>query len=152
MIKSAILLSILAVSLQAGIVVSVPDVHTGGDGNRVFAASWTQAGTFNGVSITAGVFGVPNAGVTATAWLTTAIGPGATIADQIATAPITSSTIFSGLTLGPQTYYLVLLFNSGTNVAGWWENTFARSDNRRWSHHRQFLRGHVRRFSELWPV
>jgi hypothetical protein len=121
MFKSGLLLTLLtAASLQAGVIASVTGPENSGIGNRVFATSWTQTSNFSDVTITADVFGVPQAGVTATAWLTTAIGPTATIANQIATAPITSNTIFSGLTLAPQTYFLVLLFNSGGNAAGWW--------------------------------
>ena len=122
-----------AISLRAATVVEVSG-GSGGPGNRVFATSWTQANTFDSVSITAGLYGVVpdlhTPPVIATAWLTTAIGSGATIADHVATTSITSSTmvldpavpLFSGLTLGPQTYYLVLLISSGSNAAGITEN------------------------------
>jgi hypothetical protein len=124
MIKSSVLLMFLsACSLQASIIASVTGPLSGGDGNRVFAVSWTQTDPFTDVTIVANLFGVPAAGVTATAWLTTDIGPTATVADQIATASITSDTIFSGLTLSPETYFLVLLINSGGNVAGWDETS-----------------------------
>lgn len=77
-------------------------------------ASWTQTGAFSGVTIKANLF---SAGGTAsgTAFLTTQIGPGTTTGQQIATTAITLSnttpapfTLFSGLTLGPGTYYVTI--------------------------------------------
>lgn len=65
------------------------------------------------------IFGIADSGVTATAWLTTSIGPGATAADQIATTSVSSNDIFSGLTLGPLTYYLVISISSGSTAAFW---------------------------------
>jgi hypothetical protein len=91
------------------------DGSTGLRHNRAFAASWTQTSLFEEVTITAEVEHLASA-VTATAWLTTAIGAGTTVADQIATAPITSSTIFSGLTLDAGTYYLVLMLEGSVGL------------------------------------
>jgi hypothetical protein len=59
----------------------------------------------------------PFGDVTGQAYLMTAIGPGTTVASQAATAPFfvpgtlvtpTSADLFSGLSLGPGTYYLLL--------------------------------------------
>jgi hypothetical protein len=59
----------------------------------------------------------PFGDVTGQAYLMTAIGPGTTVASQVATAPFfvpgtlvtpTSVNLFSGLSLGPATYYLLL--------------------------------------------
>lgn len=78
-------------------------------------ASWTQTGTFSGVTIQANLF---SSGGTATgnAYLTTQVGAGTTSTSQIgATVPISITnttaapfTLFSGLTLGPGTYYVTL--------------------------------------------
>lgn len=56
-----------------------------------------------------------------TAYLTTAIGPSETVADQIATSTVSvgpgpeQDTFFSGLSLGAGTYYLVLTPGDGQN-------------------------------------
>ena len=82
--------------------------------------SWTQTGTFSGVAIQANL--VLNGGAgTGTAYLTTQIGAGTTTAQQVATAPVSISntnqqsltTLFSGLTLGPGTYYVTVSRTSG---------------------------------------
>src|SRR5204863_8662304 len=63
--------------------------------------------------------------LTGTAFLTTRVGPGATIADEVArynytvTSPLFPhelKTLFSGLTLGAGTYYLII---SGSGSGGW---------------------------------
>lgn len=100
-------------------IVEVPGPSSGGSGNRVFATSWTQTGTYSDVSISADLFGLDAPNVTATAWLTTAIGPGASIADQLATTTVNSDNLFSGLTLGPDSYFLVISISSGSSAAGW---------------------------------
>lgn len=110
---------LFAIPTWASVIVEVPGPSSGGAGNRVFAASWTQTGTYNNVSISADLFGIGTPGVTATAWLTTAIGASATIADQLATTAVTSNSLFSGLTLGPDTYFLVISISSGSVQAGW---------------------------------
>src|SRR5687767_14726667 len=85
-------------------------------GNTPYAVSWTQTDTWTDVQIALGlanIFGVTNA--EADVFLTTSIGPGTTqAAHEIAAATLISSasdfqtiTAFSGLTLGPGTYYLV---------------------------------------------
>jgi len=64
-----------------------------------------------------------------TAWVTNKIGPGTTAANVIATTtgtPLTSGpyTAFSGLSLGPGTYYLVLAAVQQFNNVGWdWTET-----------------------------
>jgi len=83
------------------------------------AASWTTTSTYSNVAISAEVFCFPAPGCVGesivNAYLTTAIGPSETLGDQIATYTDTTAgavpemdTLFSGLTLGPGTYYLVL--------------------------------------------
>jgi len=81
-------------------------------------ASWTQTGTYSNVVITALINGYYPQPTTAFAQLMNAIGPGATLGNQIASATVpvplypdfsyASTTLFSGLTLGPGTYYLVV--------------------------------------------
>jgi hypothetical protein len=100
----------------ATVIVSRSETYTGGwYVTPVQYASWTQTGTFSGVTIQANLL---STGGTATgnAYLTTHIGPGTTTAQQIGAAvPISLSnttpapvTLFSGLTLGPGTYYLTI--------------------------------------------
>jgi hypothetical protein len=79
-------------------------------------ASWTQLGSYSNVGVTATIkSGSATAPGTDTFFLTTSLGPGTTVANQVAsnTLAVPSSTatpiqIFSGLTLGPGTYFLVL--------------------------------------------
>ena len=85
------------------------------------ATSWTASSSYTGVTVSASVDNT--SGVIAQAWLTTQIGPGATSAQQIATTTVPpvsgNDTLFTGLSLGPGTYYLVLMFNSGMSIADW---------------------------------
>jgi hypothetical protein len=87
--------------------------------------SWTQTGTFSNVTIQANLFSTNDGTATGNAYLTT----GFTSATQIgATVPIsvsntdrynpTTVTLFSGLTLGPGTYYLTI---SDPNYGLAWE-------------------------------
>ena len=81
--------------------------------------TWTQSGSYSGVTIAADLAGTggvsPHVG-TGTAYLMEQLGPGTTAANEVAapfdvTAPppsITMTTLFSGLTLGPGTYYLLV--------------------------------------------
>ena len=102
----------------------------GGFAGGVFAASWTQTGFYDNVSISALLFGdYDDEAITGTAWLTTEIGPSATPASQIATDTISGSgsgfqhTLFSGLSLGPGTYYTVISSSSGALMAGWMQTS-----------------------------
>ena len=91
----------------------------GGQGNRTWAVEWTQGGGYHDVSISAALFGIDDPRVTARAWLSTALGPGARPADVVAFADISSPTLFTDLDLGPDTYYLVVQVRSGAIAAGW---------------------------------
>jgi len=95
---------------------------TVGSGNRAVAASWTQLVATTDVSISAEVFGAGQSGVQATAWLTRSIGPAAAQADVIASTAVGSGLLFEGLDLAADTYYLVLMFQSGSIAAGWRSN------------------------------
>jgi len=100
--------------------------------NRVFAASWTQSGAYSDVDVVASLPLFRDIAVTATAWLTTEIGPAATAATQVAMASVALHTaktvmsskpadtlVFSNLELGSGTYYLVISVQDLTE-SGWW--------------------------------
>jgi hypothetical protein len=105
----------------------VANYTLGGDQDEALEASWTTFAGYSNVSIMAEV-GSASASSTITAYLTTAIGPTDTAADQIASltfAPATDNevdTLFSGLSLGPDTtYYLVLIGgDSDSTESAWW--------------------------------
>jgi hypothetical protein len=92
------------------------------------AISWTETQSYSGVSISAEL---ANSG-TGEAYLMTAIGPGTTTSSQLASVPVTfpgaatSTVLFSGLSLGPGTYYLLLSGNTLNQLAGW-EVTYSNS-------------------------
>src|ERR1051325_9058977 len=81
-----------------------------------FATGWTQTGSYTNVSVSALLYAQSNSGL-GSAYLMHSIGSATTPADQIAFTPFSvlpsgnpllASFIqmFSGLTLGPGTYYL----------------------------------------------
>lgn len=86
--------------------------------------SWTQTSTHSQVSISAMLNGSGNTvgGTTAgTFYLMTQVGPNTTTANELARSSFSVSTLgmvplFTGLTLGPGTYYLV---GSGSGPGGW---------------------------------
>jgi hypothetical protein len=92
------------------------------------AQSWSSTGAYGNVGVSVNV-GTTDPGGSVSAWLMTAIGSGTTTASQIAATTFTPPTVanfltappatalFSGLTLAPGTYYLVLSTTSG---AGAW--------------------------------
>jgi hypothetical protein len=84
--------------------------------------SWTQASTYDDVSISGFFAGVGLSGGAGTVYLMDQIGPGTTTSNEIASTTFsatfgqTSSTLlFSGLTLGPGTYYLLMLSDNASN-------------------------------------
>ena len=91
--------------------------------------SWTSTTAFNNVTISLSLGSSGTA--SATAYLTTQIGPGTTVADEVASTMFTfplsdtsSFTIFTGLTLPGGTYYLTLGgLTSGAVGAGLWDGT-----------------------------
>ena len=104
----------------------VSDVFSGGSSqavNGAFAVSWTQTVTYTDVTVGANL-GAPSIQATSTgmAYLVDQIGQGTTVADELAlpfsisitgdTAINEMTTLFTGLTLGPGTYYLVVLPSS----------------------------------------
>jgi hypothetical protein len=86
--------------------------------NELAAVSWTQTGSYSNVDILANISNTSSGTATATAYLMAQIGAGTTATNEVV-APVTASvtgnpglnamtTIFSGLSLGPGTYFLVL--------------------------------------------
>jgi hypothetical protein len=121
--------AILPTAADATTIVSVGDSGTSGPGflflggqfSNVVAASWTITGSFAGVTVKAAIGSVDNGFRSGTAYLTKTIGRGTTPANQTVpqigfTAPLVGSefdpfpltTLFTGINLGPGTYYLVL--------------------------------------------
>jgi len=112
---------------EAGVIIDISpnagsSFRVGGVYSQVETISWTQTGTYTGVTISALVGSVDGSSETVNAYLTDAIGPsaGSPIATASVTVPsfatiggITEATLFSGLTLGPDSYYLTL-FNPDT--------------------------------------
>lgn len=102
--------------------------------SSVLAVGWSLTLEFDNVTITA-PFGVgDNRPFEANAYLTTRIGPGTTVADQIAATtfafpqiftgtPYPDVTLFTGLSLTPGTYYLTVIGAPGSS--GGWGNTNA---------------------------
>jgi PEP-CTERM motif len=102
----------------------------GGQYSNVVATSWTQSGTFGKVTIDALLVSRDASFRSGTAYLMSAIGPGTTSASEIVapvdfTVPLSSggqpiplTVLFSGLTLGPGTYYLVLSAPFDNETAG----------------------------------
>lgn len=116
------------------IVVSVPGpLNAGGYGilaSGAAASSWSSTLTYTGVSIATMLAGTPLGPVPGTAYLTTRIGPGTTTANEIARAnvlfptPTGLVTLFSNLTLPPNTYYLVLGSSVPEGKQGLWLDAY----------------------------
>src|ERR1017187_5354835 len=123
---AALLVTLTAASLNAVTIVAT----SGPDGGCLFAnsgqalrVSWTSLQAYSNVSIsvrlrTSSPSGAPPP-QTSIAYLTSASGPGTTVAKQIATAVVTATSeayqaysLFTGLTLPAGTYYLVLASGS----------------------------------------
>jgi hypothetical protein len=95
-----------------------------------YATGWTQTGTYQNVSVAA-LLDTLQDPASGTAFLVDSIGAGTTVANQIAVAPFSVpafvspfsssfTTLFSGLTLGPGTYYLVLTGTSSSGIPASW--------------------------------
>lgn len=125
-IKSLIFLA-SAMAAQAATILSVSgavNFSASVGSEQALTAGFSTSQAYSGLAISAFISG-PSA-QTYTAYLTTSIGPGTTIAAQVATvaqnfpgfAPGTLSPIFTGLSLAPSTYYLTI-FNSATTSGAW---------------------------------
>lgn len=92
----------------------------GGQFSNVVVTSWTQAAAFSNITIDASLVSTDNSFRSGIAYLMNAIGPGTTPAFEVVApvnftaplgdqaGPIPLTVLFSGLNLGPGTYYLVL--------------------------------------------
>ncbi len=108
----------LAAALPAFAGIIISESATPGDCCNGSAAyvSWTQTVTYTNVVITANIVGPEKDFDQGTAYLMSQIGPGTTAANEIvapgaysSSSPISiQMTLFSGLTLGPGSYFLVL--------------------------------------------
>src|SRR3954453_11196477 len=113
------LLGIVALPLTAATIITRTGTPTGSfSGVTSLATSWTQAAgaTYSGISATVAVHSTNGSPATATAYLTNAIGSGATAANLLATAPVTVSATtptavvitLPPMNLPPGTYFLLL--------------------------------------------
>lgn len=139
MIKQITTFLLAAAVAPAATIVSVSSANApgyvalGSTFSRAAASTWTQTGWFTGVSVAVEVATTDTlAQHQGTAWLTDNIGPGTSNANVIAstnftfpviatpTTPAGLTNLFSGLSLGPGTYYLILIGDSvNVNVRGW---------------------------------
>jgi hypothetical protein len=130
----AVLFVVFPVSSGAATIISTDGQGNAGYGilygSQVDEAGWSQTSTYSGVTITAEIDPGTAPGTSGTAFLMTQIGPGTTSAEQIATASFSATgaanspvlnTLFSGLTLGPGDYDLVL----GPSLGLGWETATA---------------------------
>ncbi|MDB6112971.1 MAG: hypothetical protein JWR69_4721 [Pedosphaera sp.] len=116
------LIACLASGASAQTVISTVDGNNGMSFFNAYAdmVSWTQTSTYSQVSIQVMLNG--NGGTTAgTFYLMTQVGANTTTASELAHSSFSVSKLelvplFTGLTLGPGTYYLV---GSGSGPGGW---------------------------------
>jgi hypothetical protein len=97
---------------------NIPGIEIGA--GRV--TQWRSTLAFEDVTVTADLSSFPSVSATATAFLTTRIGPGTTAADEVARAtvalpdffaPNNTVTLFTGLNLAPANYYLTIVAAAG---------------------------------------
>jgi len=127
MVMKGLIFLASAMAAQAATIVSVsgPVNFSGAVGSeQALTAGFSTSQAYSDIAIRAFISGPSSE--TYTAYLTTSIGPGTTIADQVATvaqnfpgfSPGTLTPIFTGLSLAPSTYYLTI-FNSATTNGAW---------------------------------
>lgn len=130
--RSMLVVLLLAVPASGATIISQtgpPGVNVAAGSLQADAVSWTALNSYTAVTISATLEGAgPDPGI---AFLTTRIGPGATAASEVAvanfvfpdfdTSPGIKVQLFSGLTLAPGTYYLVL--GSSMPLGGGWLST-----------------------------
>jgi hypothetical protein len=97
---------------------------------QVMGVSWSQSATYEDVSILmpiGGDCGIDGRSVCGSIYLTNAVGPDTTMENLLARVnlfgqPSGMNTIFTGLTLPPGTYYL-MLYNASIETAPYWSST-----------------------------
>jgi hypothetical protein len=128
--RTLMFISAVFAALPAGATTIVirSGTYSGSYDDTVSYTSWTQTGTFSGVTIQAELFGTSSGTATGNAYLMTQVGSGTTSSQQIgATSSISVSntspslvTMFSNLTLGPGAYYVVVANTSeGQSQLAW---------------------------------
>jgi len=113
---------------SAGVISSVTGGLGGRAGNQLASVTWTQTETYTNVEISAIFYSLPQTLSSGTFYLTTKLGPGTTVADEIARLQLVNVAnaaspqlegLFGGLTLGPGTYYLTLADDLPGNWLSW---------------------------------
>jgi hypothetical protein len=133
LVKNGVILTCVAAmagAVSGGTIISVSapqgTVGTEFDSGSALYVGWAQSNGYTNVSIAAYLSSADAAPVGYTAYLTNSVGSGATaIANEIASGtftmaagvPPTYETLFSGLTLGPGEFYLVLVGLSPSPVS-----------------------------------
>lgn len=130
--RLALFYAAIATSATASTIISTDTGPGGGwNGNAAAAQGWTQTSSYTNVTISAEINTGQTPGAIGDAYLTNQIGTGTTTANQIAATAYSVTgannaysdvTLFTGLTLGPGTYYLVITspdYNTTSNGEGW---------------------------------
>jgi hypothetical protein len=132
-VRNALLALALFVATVSGANAS-PIIDIGGNGVPTGSISqtqwdgvhWSMSDTYTNVSISVGLSTLFAA--SGVAYLTTQLGPGTTVADEVASTAFTFPTgspstvnLFSGLTLGPGDYYLTLTTEASRDLNPAWE-------------------------------
>lgn len=125
----SLLCALAATSASAATIVSVSGTPAVFIGTAVTAAGWTQTSAYTNVNVSAVLTNASGigAGLAMHAFLTNAIGAGTTVANEIASVGFNLTpgiaqnvSLFSGLSLGPGNYFLVLQPDGGSTGQGGW--------------------------------
>jgi hypothetical protein len=137
-LTAALALALVAPAAEADVIYSRTGPGDAGFADLFTAASWQQTSTWTDVSVSLEVYNYGAVGFSTSAmvYLLDSLGPGTTqAANELAAAVITSNTQgaqtvtpFTGLTLGPGTYYLGYLRAGGAmwdfdTLLAWFANT-----------------------------
>lgn len=129
MFQTILTFAVFACTLSADMLLEVPTGSLsgptiGGPTSQYLYTSWTQAGVSQGATIRANFFAnTPNQPIDV--WLTQHVGPGTPAGSEFAHATVNAPTapdwvtLFSNITLGSGTWYLVATSSVTDNVMGW---------------------------------
>ena len=123
-LRLALAFAVVTAATKAGTIVSVTGPHGStlslGATNQVLVTSWSATHGYSAVDIGFESNFGPFSG---TAYLMTQIGPGTTVANEVANqsysvtgSGLALTNLFAGLTLSPGTYFLVV---TSSDVGGW---------------------------------
>jgi hypothetical protein len=127
----AVFIGLLTGAAPAATILSVSDPGFGGSGCVViwagqgYRVGWTQSDTYDGVTVSANLSSWGVADQTGRAYLTTQIGVGTTVANEIASTNFTfplnpaNLVLFEGLHLPPGAYYLSIIGDSVSGGSCW---------------------------------